>query len=49
MAQRPIKVFLVDDQNMLRAAFKSLLLQDERFDVVGDCGDARTAIDRVDG
>jgi len=47
MAQRPIKVFLVDDQNMLRAAFKSLLTQDERFDVVGDCGDARTAIERV--
>jgi len=47
MAQRPIKVFLVDDQNMLRAAFKSLLSQDERFEVLGDCGDARTAIEKV--
>lgn len=47
MSQRPIRVFLVDDQSMLRAAFKSLLAEDARFEVVGDCGDARTAIERV--
>jgi DNA-binding NarL/FixJ family response regulator len=47
MSQRPIRVFLVDDQSMLRAAFKSLLAEDPRFEVVGDCGDARTAIERV--
>jgi DNA-binding NarL/FixJ family response regulator len=47
MSQRPIRVFLVDDQSMLRAAFRSLLAEDERFEVVGDCGDARTAIERV--
>lgn len=43
-----IKVFLVDDQSILRAAFKSLLAQAERIEVIGDCGDARTAIDRID-
>jgi DNA-binding NarL/FixJ family response regulator len=43
----PITVFLVDDQNMLRAAFKSLLTTDERFRVVGDSGDARDAIERI--
>jgi len=43
----PIKVLLVDDQNILRAAFRSLLLQDDRFEVVGDTGDAREAIDKV--
>ena len=47
MSQRPIRVFLVDDQSMLRAAFRSLLAADPRFEVVGDCGDARTAIERV--
>ena len=42
-----ITVFLVDDQNMLRAAFRSLLSRDERFEVLGDCGDARESIDRI--
>ena len=40
-------VYLVDDQNMLRAAFKSLLSADDRFRVVGDTGDAREAIEQV--
>jgi len=47
MSQRPIRIFLVDDQSMLRAAFRSLLAQDARFEVVGDSGDARSAIERV--
>jgi DNA-binding NarL/FixJ family response regulator len=42
-----IRVFLVDDQNILRAAFRSLLSDHARVEVVGDSGDARTAIDRV--
>jgi DNA-binding NarL/FixJ family response regulator len=42
-----IKVFLVDDQAILRAAFRSLIGRDERIEVVGDCGDARVAIERV--
>ena len=42
-----VKVFLVDDQNILRAAFKSLLSAHERISVVGDSGDARSAIDRI--
>ncbi len=44
---KKITVFLVDDQTMLRAAFRSLLSQDERFEVLGDSGDAREAIDRI--
>jgi DNA-binding NarL/FixJ family response regulator len=43
-----IRVFLVDDQSMLRAAIKSLLAQDSRFEVVGDSGDARDAIEKID-
>jgi DNA-binding NarL/FixJ family response regulator len=42
-----IRVYLVDDQNMLRAAFRSLLDQDPHFEVVGDSGDARDAIERI--
>jgi DNA-binding NarL/FixJ family response regulator len=42
-----IKVFLVDDQSILRAAFKSLLAQNPRFQVVGDSGDAREAIRKI--
>lgn len=42
-----IRLLLVDDQNMLRAAFRSLLVQNERFEVVGDCGDAREGIQLV--
>lgn len=47
MSQRPIRIYLVDDQSMLRAAFRSLLAEDPRFEVVGDSGDARSAIERV--
>lgn len=42
-----ISVYLVDDQNILRAAFRSLLSQDERFTVLGDSGDARKAIEEI--
>jgi len=43
----PVKLYLVDDQAMLRAAFKSLLARDPRYQVVGDAGDAREAIAAV--
>ena len=45
--QAPIRVFLVDDQAMLRAAFRSLLAQREGIDVIGDSGDAREAIEAI--
>ena len=43
----PIKVYLIDDQAMIRAAFRSLLSDCEEFDVVGDRGDAREALDEI--
>lgn len=43
----PIRVYLVDDLTMIRAAFKSLLAKDDRFTVVGDSADARDAITRI--
>ena len=45
--QAAIKIYLVDDQAMIRAAFKSLLAQSERFEVLGDEGDPRAAIGEI--
>ena len=46
MSESPekISIYLIDDQTMIRAAFRSLIQQVERFVVVGDSGDAREAI-----
>ncbi|HED66135.1 MAG TPA: response regulator transcription factor [Planctomycetes bacterium] len=44
----PIRLFLVDDQKMIRAAFRAMLSSDPRFEVLGDAGDARTAIAEVE-
>ncbi|MBK7877738.1 MAG: response regulator transcription factor [Planctomycetes bacterium] len=46
-AQTAIRVYLVDDQTMIRAGFKSLLMKDSRFEVVGESGDPRRAIDAI--
>lgn len=42
-----IKVFLVDDQAMIRASLRSFLAQSARFEVVGTSGDARRAIEDI--
>ncbi len=47
-AQTAIRVYLVDDQTMIRAGFKSLLMKDPRFEVVGESGDPRRAIDAIE-
>jgi hypothetical protein len=36
-----IKIYLIDDQAMIRAAFRSLLSAKPRFEVIGDNSDAR--------
>jgi DNA-binding NarL/FixJ family response regulator len=43
-----IRLYLVDDQTMIRAGFRSLLGRDERFCVVGDSGDPRKGIEGVE-
>ncbi len=45
--ESPVRVFLVDDQAMIRAAFRSLLDEHADFEVVGDCGEARVAIEEI--
>ncbi|MGE3172664.1 MAG: response regulator [Planctomycetota bacterium] len=42
-----ISIVLIDDQAIVRAAFRSLLERVERFRVVGDAGDARQGIELV--
>jgi two-component system nitrate/nitrite response regulator NarL len=43
----PIRVYLVDDQAMIRAGFRSLLNRDPRFEVAGENGDPRKAVDAI--
>ncbi len=43
-----ISVYLVDDQAMIRAAFRSLLDEQPGFEIVGDCGDARVAVEEIE-
>jgi DNA-binding NarL/FixJ family response regulator len=45
--QQPIRVYLVDDQTMIRAGFRSLLTRDPRFAVAGESGDPRKAVDAI--
>lgn len=42
-----ISIVLVDDQAIVRAAFRSLLERNPRFKVVGDAGDARAGIELI--
>lgn len=48
MTDKPtISIVLIDDQAIVRAAFKSLLERVPHFKVVGDAGDARAGIELV--
>jgi DNA-binding NarL/FixJ family response regulator len=47
MNSTKIKVYLVDDQAMIRAAIKSFLNQREQFEVVGSNGDPRKALEEI--
>jgi DNA-binding NarL/FixJ family response regulator len=41
---KPIRVYVIDDQAILRAALRRLLADECGFEVVGDSGDARAAV-----
>lgn len=47
MGNEKIRVYLVDDQAMIRAAIKSFLSQREPLEVVGSCGDPRKALEEI--
>ena len=44
----PIRIYLLDDQAMLRAGFRSLIGQIEGFVVVGEAGDGRVAVEEIE-
>lgn len=44
----PISIYLVDDQSMIRAAFRSLLEEQDGVEVVGDHGEARAAVTEIE-
>jgi DNA-binding NarL/FixJ family response regulator len=44
MTQIPVRVYLIDDHTMIRAALRSMLDEFEEIEVVGDKPDARSAL-----
>jgi len=47
MTMTPIRVYLLDDQAILRAGFRSLLSETSEVEVIGDSGDARAALEEI--
>jgi DNA-binding NarL/FixJ family response regulator len=47
VSDRPVRVLLVDDDDLMRAGLRSVLSSDETIDIVGDAGDGREAIRSV--
>jgi len=47
MNQRPIKVFLADDHNVVRQALAEMVAREPDFEVVGQCADGLTVVDAV--
>ncbi|MFT5284197.1 MAG: DNA-binding NarL/FixJ family response regulator [Planctomycetota bacterium] len=48
MDKPKIRIYLIEDQAMIRAAFRSMLLAKPQFEVVGDCGDAREGVAAIE-
>ena len=42
----PVRVLLVDDDDLMRAGLRSVLSSDETIEVVGEAGDGREAVER---
>ena len=47
MTGTPVRVLLVDDDDLMRAGLKAVLSSDERVDVVGEAGDGRSAVEQA--
>ena len=45
---QPIRIFLIDDQALLRAGFRSLLEQVAGLEILGESGDAREALATIE-
>ncbi len=47
MTEARVRVFLVDDDDLVRAGLRAVLSSDETIEVVGEAGDGRTAVERA--
>jgi DNA-binding NarL/FixJ family response regulator len=47
MTAQPVRVLLVDDDDLMRAGLQSVLSSDETIEVVGEAGDGRLAVGSV--
>ena len=48
MTPEPIRTLIVDDEPAARAALQSLLAADREIEVIGECADGRSAIERIE-
>jgi DNA-binding NarL/FixJ family response regulator len=47
MNEQPVRVLIVDDDDLMRAGLRGVLSNDERIEVVGEAGDGRDALYRT--
>jgi DNA-binding NarL/FixJ family response regulator len=47
MSTTPVRILLVDDDDLMRAGLRAVLSSDEALDVVGEASDGRAAVQRV--
>jgi DNA-binding NarL/FixJ family response regulator len=47
VSDRPVRVLLVDDDDLMRAGLRAVLSSDERVEVVGEAGNGRDAVKQV--
>jgi RNA polymerase sigma factor (sigma-70 family) len=47
MSRTPVRVLIVDDDDLMRAGLRAVLSTDETVDVVGEASDGRAAVDQV--
>jgi DNA-binding NarL/FixJ family response regulator len=47
MSEPPVRVLIVDDDDLMRAGLRSVLSSDDAIDVVGEAGDGRDALYRT--
>ena len=47
MSEAPVRVLLVDDDDLMRAGLRAVLSSDSRVEVVGEAGSGRVAVERV--
>jgi two-component system LytT family response regulator len=48
MTAVPIRILIVDDEPAARAALRSLLATDREIEVIGECADGQSAIERIE-